>query len=179
MYVAVWEDFVTTKFSDEITPDSLKGMFVTNRTGKSYYTLLWVIQFCSILCTNSDICWTALWADSLHLPGKKSHTAKFSSSNPISTGPPLSHRATQQGARGRLSCSNITQHLLENIIQMSKITHQFHEQIVQSTRRRLEAAPEFTFSQIELGQYARWYFSPKEVCPFGCQKLSFTKTSTQ
>lgn len=105
---SVWQYKVAssqqTKFSDEITWDSLKGMFATNKTGKSYYTLLWAIQFCSILCTNSDICWTALWADSLHLPGKKSHTAKLSSSNPISTGAPLSHRATQQGAQVRLSC---------------------------------------------------------------------------
>ena len=82
---ASWQQI---KFSDETTPDSLRGMFVTNKTGKSYYALLWVIHSCYILCTNSDACWTALWADSLHLPGKESHTANLSSSNPISTGVP-------------------------------------------------------------------------------------------
>lgn len=82
---ASWQQI---RFSDAITLDSLRGMFVTNKTGKSYYALLWVIHSCYILCTNSDVCWTALWADSLHLPGKKSHTANLGSSNPISTGAP-------------------------------------------------------------------------------------------
>lgn len=66
---------------------------------------------------------------------------------------PHSHRPTQQGAQGRLSCSNTTQHLLGNIIQMSKIIHRFQEGTVQCLRP--EAALEFTVSQIELGQHIR------------------------
>lgn len=84
MYVAVWENF-PTKFSDEITPDSLRGISVTNKTGTSYYALLWITHSYYILYANSSVRWTALWADSLHLPGKNSHTANLSSSDPIST----------------------------------------------------------------------------------------------
>lgn len=87
MYVVVWENFLT-KFSDEITPDSLRGISVTNKTGISYYAPLWIPHSCCILYANSGVCWTALWADSLHLPGKNSHTANLSSSDPISTGGP-------------------------------------------------------------------------------------------
>jgi len=54
---ASWQQI---KISDEITPDSLRGMFVTNKTGKSYYALVLVIHSCHILCANSDVCWTAL-----------------------------------------------------------------------------------------------------------------------
>lgn len=71
-YEKVWENLI--KLSDEITPDSLRGISVTNKTGQSYYALLWVTHSCYVLYANSDVCWTALWADSLHLPGKNTHS---------------------------------------------------------------------------------------------------------
>lgn len=93
---ASWQQI---KFSDEIPPDSLRKMFVTNKTGKSYYALLWVIHSCHKLCTNSDVCWTALWADSLHLPGKI-HTQQISTqATQQALGPPQSQSYSARSMR--------------------------------------------------------------------------------
>lgn len=74
----------------------LHQISVTNKTGKSYCPLLWVTHY--LLYANSDVYWTALRADSLHLPDKNSHTANLSSNDPNKHWGAQSHSGTQQGA---------------------------------------------------------------------------------
>lgn len=175
----VWENL--TKLSGEITPDSLRGISVTNKTGQSYYALLWVTHSCYILYANSDVCWIALWADSLHLPGKNSHTANLSSKEPISTGDPrVTILAIQQGAWGRLCCPNITQPLWGTLWHSNE-----HDNSSVSGRnitmpiKKSEMSLQFTLSQTELTLQVTWSFWPKKVCLFGFQKLEFIQGSTQ
>lgn len=112
---ASWQQI---KFSDEIIRDSLRKMFVTNKTGKSYYAC-----FGSYTpATNFALIqmFVGLLREQIHFIclAKFTHS-KSQLKRPNKHWGPHSHRATQQGAWGRLSCWNITQHLLGNITQMS------------------------------------------------------------